>query len=51
MGNSQVVQWLVLHTFTAKDVGLILGQGTKIPQAVRCSQKKKKKIVFMNPEK
>ena len=33
MGNSLVVQWLGLSAFTAKGVGLIPGQGTKIPQA------------------
>ena len=31
--NSLVVQWLGLHTFTAKDAGSIPGWGTKIPQA------------------
>ena len=31
-GNSQVVQWLGLHTFTAKRPGSIPGRGTKIIQ-------------------
>ena len=31
--NSLVVQWLGLHVFTAKGMGSIPGQGTKIPQA------------------
>ena len=39
LGNSLVVQWLGLRTFTAKVVGSIPGQGTKIPQAARCNQK------------
>ena len=33
MGNSLVVQWLGLSTFTAEGLGSIPGQGTKIPQA------------------
>ena len=28
-GNSLVVQWLGLHTFTAEGLGSIPGQGTK----------------------
>ena len=32
------VQWLGLHNFTAEYVGLILGQGTNIPQAVWCDK-------------
>ena len=39
-----VVQWLTLHTSNARDVALILGQGTKILPAVWCGQKKKKGI-------
>ena len=38
-----VVQWLTLHTSNARDVALILGQGTKILPAVWCGQKKKKR--------
>ena len=45
-----MAQWLGLYTLTDKGVGLIPGQGIKILQAERCSQKKKKKkevaIVF-----
>ena len=40
--TSLAVQWLGLGTLTAEDPGLIPGQGTKILQAVNCSQKKKK---------
>ena len=44
VGNSLVVQWLGLCTFTAEDAGLIPDQGTKISQAaplgVTCDQKK-----------
>ena len=43
-GNSLVVQWLGLHTLTAEGPGLTPSQGTKIPQAVQCGQKKKKKV-------
>ena len=32
VGNSLVVQWLGLCTFTAKGLGSIPGWGTKIPQ-------------------
>ena len=42
-GNSLAVQWLGLRAPTAEGVGLIPGQGTKIPQATRRGQKKKKK--------
>lgn len=37
--NFLVVQWLRLHTFTAKGAGSIPGQGAKIPQAVWHDQK------------
>ena len=43
MGNSLVVQWLGLCTFTTEGTGSIPGWGNKIPQAVWCSKKKKKK--------
>ena len=33
LGNSLVVQWLGLHTFTAEGRGSVPGWGTKIPQA------------------
>ena len=36
------VQWLGLHGFTAEGTGSIPGLGTKIPQAVQGSQKKKR---------
>ena len=41
--TSLVVQWLRLCTSNAGGAGLIPGQGTKIPHAVVCSKKKKKK--------
>ena len=43
-----VVQWLRLGAFTAMGPGSIPGQGTKIAQAVWCSQKKKKKRLSQN---
>ena len=43
-GNFLVSQWLGLHcNFTAEGSGSIPGWGSKIPQAVWCSKKKKKK--------
>ena len=42
-GTSLAVQWLGLCALTAEGPGSIPGQGTKIPQASRCSKKKKKK--------
>ena len=39
--NALAVQGLEILTFTAKSPDSILGQGTKILQAVNCSQKKK----------
>ena len=44
-GNSLEVQWLGLCAFTAVDPGLILGWGTKILQATRHGQKKKKNFM------
>ena len=41
-GTSLVVQWLRLHASNAGGTRLIPGQGIKIPNAMRCSQKKKK---------
>ena len=38
-----MVQWLGFHALTAERLGLISGQGTRIPQAMWSSQKKKKK--------
>ena len=44
MGTSLTVQWLRLHHApSAEDMGLIPGQGTKIPHAAWHSQKKRKK--------
>ena len=40
----QCVQWLGLRIFTVNGTGSIPGQGTKILQAKRCGQKKKKKF-------
>ena len=39
MGNSLAVQWLGLCALTAEGPGSIPDRGTKIPQAVRHSQK------------
>ena len=39
-----VVQWLRLHTPNTGGTGSIPDQGTKIPHAMQCSQKKKKII-------
>ena len=41
-GNSLAVQWLRLHASTAGGVGLISGQGTKIPKVLRHGQNKQK---------
>ena len=41
-GNSLGVQWLEVFTFTAGGIGLFLGWETKILQALRQGQKKKK---------
>ena len=38
-GNSLVVQWLELGTFTAKGPASIPGWGTKVPQAMPHGQK------------
>ena len=42
IGNSLVVQWLELQTFTTEGVGSVPDWGTKIPQAMQCSQNKTK---------
>ena len=39
-GNSQVVQWLGIHAFTAEGRCSVAGWGTTIPQAAWDSQKK-----------
>ena len=40
-GTSLAAQWLRLLASTAQGTDSIPGWGTKIPHAVRCSQKKK----------
>ena len=47
-GTSLAVQWLGLRASTAGGTGSIPGQGTKIPHAVWCSQKKKHRILEMH---
>ena len=47
LGTSQVVQWLRLHASNAGGMGLIPGQGTKIPHATLFSQKNLKTIVII----
>ena len=42
LGNSLVVLWSGLHAFTAKGTGSPPGGGSKIPQAMRGGQEKKK---------
>ena len=41
LGISLAVQWLGLLTFISEGHGLILGWGTKIPQAVQPAEKQK----------
>ena len=48
IGTSLAVQWLGLHTSTAGGMGLIPGQGTKIPQAAQPKKKKKTKYDSWN---
>ena len=43
LGTSQAVQWLRLHASNAGGMGLIPGQGTKIPHATGWGQKIKLK--------
>ena len=56
-GTSLVVQWLGLRASTAGGMGLIPGQGTKIPYAGCSTAKKKKKknegeiMTFTNKQK
>ena len=40
MGTSLAVQWLILHVPNAGGVGLIPGQGTKIPHVAQCLENK-----------
>ena len=42
IGNSLAVQWLGLHASAAGDMGLIPGQGTKIPCLTVWPKRKKK---------
>lgn len=44
LGNSLMSQGFGLHASTAGDPGSIPDPGTKFPQAVWCSLKKKKKV-------
>ena len=37
---------IVLHVLTTEGTGSIPGQGSNIPQATQCVQKKKKKLNF-----
>ena len=48
VGTSLAVQQLGLRALTAEGPGSIPGQGTKIPQAARPSQKKKKEVDNVN---
>ena len=43
-GNSLAVQWLRFSASTAESLGLIPGQGNKIPHSLWCDQKKKKRL-------
>ena len=45
-GNSLAVQWLGLCTSMAGGTDSVPGQGTKIPHATPCGQKKKKKEMW-----
>ena len=46
-----MVQWLGLQAFTAEGPGSIPGQGTKIPQATRHGQERKKERRYRNTDK
>ena len=46
-GNSLAVPWLGLRAFTAEGPGSVPGWGTKIPQALWHSQKKKKIYIYI----
>ena len=47
-GTSLAIQWLRLRASNAEIVGLIPGQGTKIPQAMHWGQKNQTKQTNMN---
>ena len=46
-GTSLAVQCLGLHASSAGDMGSVSGQGTKIPRAAQCNQKKKEDTDFL----
>ena len=48
VGSSLTIQWLGLGTFTAVALGSKPGQGAGILQAIRHSQKKKKKNIYIS---
>ena len=50
LGTPLVVQWLGLGTFTSGGTGSIPSWGTKIPQAGRHRQRKKKRKKDSHPE-
>ena len=43
-----MIQLLVLHAYSAKDLGLIPSQGTKIPQTTHITKGEKKNIITYN---
>ena len=45
LGTSQEVQWLRLQASNAGGTGSAPGQGTKIPHAAQCKDKKKFKYI------
>ena len=44
VGTFLAAQWLRFHTLTAEELCSIPGQGTRIPEAKQCDQKKKKRF-------
>ena len=44
VGTSLVVQFLRIHACSAGSMGLNPGQGTKIPDALKCSQGEEKDV-------
>ena len=42
-----MVQWLRRHISYVRGAGSILGQGTKVPHAMQCSQGGKKSVVLV----
>ena len=44
MGNFLAFQWLEFRAFTAKGLGSLPGEATKIQQATQYGQKKRKKV-------